>query len=150
MSPDNPIFLMDSFALLAYLNDEPGRARVKEVLKSAEQGFCRVMLCVINFGEVLYMTERHRGLAMAQSVQALIESMPIIILEATRNLVLDAAHIKANHAISYADAFAVAAAIAKSAVILTGDPEFETVKSIVTVEWLEKTTRYPSTSSGQA
>lgn len=139
MSPNSPAFLLDSFALLAYLNDEPGRARVKEVLKSAEQGLCRVLLCMINFGEVLYATERRRGFATAQSVQALIESMPIAILDATRNLVLDAAHIKANHAISYADAFAVASAIRERAVILTGDPEFEGVEALVTVEWLEKT-----------
>ena len=138
MSPNNPAFVLDSFALLAYLNDEPGRARVKEVLRSAEQGLCRVSLCMINFGEVLYMTERRRGLATAQSVQSLIESMPISILETTRNLVLDAAHIKANHAISYADAFAAAAALQEGAVILTGDPEFEAVQSIVTVDWLEK------------
>jgi len=140
VSPDSPAFLLDSFALLAYLNDEPGRARVKEALKSAEQGFCRVLLCMINFGEALYTTERRRGVATAQSVQALIESMPIAILDVTRNLVLDAAHIKANHAISYADAFAVASAIREEAVILTGDPEFEAVESLVTIEWLEKTT----------
>jgi ribonuclease VapC len=138
VSPNSPVFLLDSFALLAYLNDEPGRARVKEVLRSAEQGLCRVLLCMINFGEVLYTTERRRGFAMAQNVQALIESLPIAILDTTRNLVLDAAHIKANHAISYADAFAVAAAMREGAVILTGDPEFEVVESLVTVEWLEK------------
>ncbi|MCJ7434901.1 MAG: type II toxin-antitoxin system VapC family toxin [Anaerolineales bacterium] len=138
MSRNNPVFVLDSFALLAYLNDEPGRARVKEVLRLAEQGLCRVLLCMINFGEVLYTTERRRGLATAQSVQSLIESMPISILDTTRNLVLDAAHIKANHALSYADAFAVAAALRESAIILTGDPEFASVESIVTVEWLEK------------
>jgi len=131
--------MLDSFALLAYLNGEPGLARVKEVLKSAERGTCRVFLCMINFGEVLYTTERRRGFAIAQSVQSLIESMPITILDATRNLILDAAHIKANHALSYADAFAVAAAVRESATILTGDPEFETVESLVKIEWLEQT-----------
>jgi len=129
--------VLDSFALLAYLNDEPGGARVKKVLRSAEQGRHRVLLCMINFGEVLYTIERRRGFATAQSVQSLIESMPITLLNATRNLVLDAAHIKANHAISYADAFVVAAAVQEDAVILTGDPEFQTVESIVTVEWLD-------------
>jgi len=138
VSRNNPTFVLDSFALLAYLNDEPGRVRVKEVLRLAEQGLCRVLLCMINFGEVLYTTERRRGFATAQSVQSLIESMPITLLDVTRNLVLDAAHIKANHALSYADAFSVASAIRESAVVLTGDPEFEAVESIVTVEWLEK------------
>ena len=38
---------------------------------------------------------------------------------------LAAAHIKAGHALSYADAFAVAVAQELDAVMLTGDPEFE-------------------------
>ncbi len=130
--------MLDSFAILAYLNDEPGGGRVKEVLNLAEQGLGRVLLCIINFGEVLYMTERRRGFAAAQGVQALIESMPVIILDATRNLVLDAAHIKATHALSYADAFVVAAAMHEQAVVLTGDPEFESVEDLVKVEWLGK------------
>ena len=140
MSRNNPTFVLDSFALLAYLNGEPGRARVKEVLKSAEQGAGRVFLCMINFGEVLYTTERRRGFATAQGVQSLIESMPITIVEATRTFVLEAAHIKANHALSHADAFAVASALRENAIVLTGDPEFGAVESIVTVEWLEKAT----------
>lgn len=54
------------------------------------------------------------------------------------NYVLDAAHIKAHHPISYADAFAVALAVRESAIVLTGDPEFEAVKTLVEVEWLGK------------
>ena len=41
----------------------------------------------------------------------------------TPERVLEAAAIKAQHAVSYADAFAVATAGAHSAVLVTGDPE---------------------------
>jgi ribonuclease VapC len=57
-------------------------------------------------------------------------------VEATHELILDAAHIKAGHALSYADAFAVATAIREGASILTGDPEYKTVEDLVRVEWL--------------
>jgi ribonuclease VapC len=50
---------------------------------------------------------------------------------------LDAAHIKALHAISYADAFAVASAILASAIILTGDPEYQSVEDLVNIDWLQ-------------
>jgi len=46
--------------------------------------------------------------------------------------------INANHALSYADAFAVAAAMREQAVMLTGDPEFESAEDLVEVEWLKK------------
>ena len=138
MNPDKAIFILDSYALMAYLGDEPGRARLEELLSAAKDGHCTLLLCMIKFGEILNITERRRGLVMAQSVQALIEDLPIEILDVSRNLILDAAHIKAQHTLSYADAFVVAAAQRKGGTILTGDPEFQTVEELVAVEWLEK------------
>jgi len=87
---------------------------------------------------VLYQVERLHGFYAAQRTLVLAESLPISLLDATRELVLDAAHIKANHALSYADAFAVAAAQRQNATILTGDPEFQTVESLSIIEWLPK------------
>lgn len=132
----NPVYVLDSFALLAFLNAEPGKERVIEILSLAQKSNCDALLCAINFGEILYIIERRRGLVKAQQVQALIESLPIKSIEATRDLVLDAAHIKANHAISYADAFVVALAVRENAIVITGDPEFENVEQMVKVEWL--------------
>ena len=138
MSPNKPVYLLDSFALLAYLNDEPGKTRVQELLSLAEDRKCRLVMCLVNLGEVLYITERERGLPLAQSVLALVESLPMELLDASRDLVLDAAHVKAHHALSYADAFAVAAAMREGAIVLTGDPEFETVEDLIKVEWLKE------------
>ncbi len=130
------VYVLDSFAILAYLNDEPGQKRVREVLTQAQAARARLLLCTINLGEVLYITERQRGLVMAQRVQALLESLPLTLVDAGRGLVLEAAHIKASHSISYADAFVVALSRWENAVILTGDPEFESVKELAVIEWL--------------
>jgi predicted nucleic acid-binding protein len=133
---NRPAFLLDSFALLAYLNDEPGRERVQEILELAKNHKCFLVMSLINLGEVLYISERARGLPAAQTVQALVESLPLELLDVGRDLILDAAHIKAHHSISYADAFAVATAIRESATILTGDSEYHSVEDIAKVEWL--------------
>ena len=130
------MFVLDSYALLAYLGAEPGWERVKDLLIQTQNESCILKLCTINMGEVLYMTERRRGLEKAQEVQALIVSLPIAIVDAARNLVLDAAHIKANYALPYADAFVVALAQKENGIILTGDPEFQSVAEIVHIEWL--------------
>ena len=137
MSPNKPIYLLDSFALLAYLNDEAGKARVQALLSLAEERKCRLVMCLVNLGEVLYIVERKKGLPPAQSVLALVESLPVELLDANRDLILDAAHIKAHHSLSYADAFAVASAIREQATVLTGDPEFEFVADLIKVEWLK-------------
>jgi predicted nucleic acid-binding protein len=135
---NSPVYLLDSFALLSYLNAEPGKARVQELLMLAQNDKCRLLMCLVNLGEVLYIVERERGLAMAQSVLALVESLPLELVEASRDLILDAAHLKALNPLSYADAFAAAAAVRENAILLTGDPEFEAVEQVVKVEWLEK------------
>jgi predicted nucleic acid-binding protein len=135
---DQPTFVLDTFALLAYLRDEPAAAHIEKVLGTAGKEKCRLFVSIINLGEVLYIIERRGGISKAQDVLALIRQLPIEILSADEQAVFSAAHIKASYALSYADAFAVAAAIHKNATILTGDPEFATVESIVTVEWLEK------------
>jgi predicted nucleic acid-binding protein len=121
---------------MAYLGDEPGRDRIEELPEESKAKHCTLLLCMINLGEVLYMTERRRGLVTAQSVQGLIESLPIIIENTSRNLALEAAHIKAQYPISYADAFVVSLAQREVAIILTGDSEFQTVKDLVSIEWL--------------
>ena len=131
-------YVLDSFAMLAHLGDEAGAARVRAVLRAARLDRAEVFLSTINLGELVYITERERGLVQAQIVLNAVEQLPVQILEATRERVLAAAHIKATHAISYADAFVVAAAREMGATILTGDPEFRTVEALVSVEWLAR------------
>lgn len=133
-----PIYVLDSFALLAYLGGEAGMPRVRDVLSEASLGGCRVLLSLINLGEVMYIIERESGLPQAQAVLAAIEQLPIEVLPATQDAVLAAAHLKAHYRIAYADAFAVAAAQASGGKVLSGDPEFAAVQGIVPVEWLER------------
>jgi predicted nucleic acid-binding protein len=136
VSEARPVYLLDSFALLAYLNNERGKLRVEAIMEQAEKRQCRILMCMINLGEVLYTVERRRGFGAAQKTLMLSQSLPIKILEVTNDLVLEAAHIKASHPLSYADAFVAATAIHHKAIVLTGDPEFESVETLVTVEWL--------------
>ena len=68
----------------------------------------------------------------------LLEQLPIEILSADREMVLDAAHIKANYPLAYADAFSVAASLHTGGVVITGDPEFAHVSELIPVEMLTR------------
>ncbi len=113
-------------------------ARVKEVLADSAQGLCRTYLSLINLGEVLYIIERKASAQRAVKALGAIEQLPIHVLPVSRAAVLAAAHVKALYFLSYADAFAVAAAMELGAAIVTGDPEFQAVEGIARVEWLSK------------
>ncbi len=132
-------FILDSFALLAHFEDEPGGRRIKAILAQAAKQRAKILLSLINYGEVVYITEREQGIRAAQQVISAIDRLPITIVEADRRLTLAAAHIKAHHAVSYADAFAIALAQEHQATLLTADPEFRTVESLVLIEWLPTT-----------
>ena len=135
--PESTAFVLDSFALLAYLQDEPVASHIEKLLENAGKAKCRLFLSMINLGELLYITERRGGVAKAQDTLALIRQLPIEVLAVDEQTVFAAAHLKASHAISYADCFAVVAAMQENAVIITGDPEFQSVETIVKVEWLQ-------------
>lgn len=136
MSESNEDYVLDSFALLAFLQGEKGMTRVQSVLMDVEKGTGKVYFSVINLGEVVYIVEREKGMVIAQEVLAAIEQLPIDILPASRETVLEAAHIKANYSIAYADAFTIVAAMAKRGIIITGDPEFKSVEALVKIEWI--------------
>jgi len=129
-------YVLDSFAVLAYLEDETGAGRVSAVLESARQNRASVWMSIVNYGEVVYITEREQGLFAAQRAIAAMDQLPMSVVDADRKLTLSAARVKAHHGISYADAFAIALAQAKQAAVLTGDPEFRKVETLVAIDWL--------------
>lgn len=130
------IYVLDTFALLAYLQDEAGSARVTELLRLASQQKARLLLTLINFGEAIYITERRRGLGGAMDIIRSVEELPVEQVEVRRELVFAAAHIKASNRLSYADAFAAALAMREKAILVTGDREFEPLVGLVQIEWL--------------
>ena len=134
------IYVLDSCALLAYLGAEEGQRTVQELLKQAAEGSAKLYLTIINYGEVLYVVERERGLTAAQMTVAAIDQLPIEVVEADRELTFGAAHIKANYPLAYADCFAVALARDVEGVVVTSDPEFSAVAELVDVAWLPRGT----------
>lgn len=137
MKAEPPVYILDSYALLAYLGGETAAGRMEELLRQAEAGACRLLLPSVNLGEIAYIVERERGLEGAQRALAAIQQLPIEELPADRERVLAAAHVKANFPLSYADAFVVAAALEQEAAVVTGDPEIGRLAEVVAVEMLE-------------
>jgi ribonuclease VapC len=131
-------YVLDSYAIMAYLEAEHGGERICSLLEAAEKGSCRLFMCIINLGEVVYIVERERGLPKAQEILARIEELPIEIVDADRKLTLAAAHIKKGCPVAYADCFAAALSQVRNAILITGDPEFRKIETScdIAVEWL--------------
>jgi uncharacterized protein len=124
--------VFDSYALLAYLKGEKGQERLMSYLSSDE-----TVINSVNLGEVYYILARTQGIAQAQFfATTILPSLPIRCVTNGCADVMEAARIKAEFSLSYADCFAVATALKEQAPIVTGDPEFKKVENIVKVDWL--------------
>ena len=134
--PAPPRKLLDSYAILALLADEDGAERVAELLRHAIETDVPLLINEINVGEVYYIVGRHRSLTDAERALDHMRTLPLEVVANGFEDVLDAARVKATHAISYADAFAVATAARFGAGVVTGDREFEAVEELVEVEWI--------------
>jgi ribonuclease VapC len=129
-------YVLDSYALLAYFQAEPAGAKVKDLLKKVAAGDTLVFMSMINMGEIIYITGRKLGNNAAMDIYRDLLRLPIHLAEVTVDSVLAAANVKANYPISYADAFAVALAQQLNATVVTGDPEFKRVESLVHLLWI--------------
>jgi len=137
--PKHDTFVLDSYALIGYLEDEPFAQWFQQILLSARKKQCKLYLHAIQLGEVYYIILREQGKQIADLAYARIKDFPISLIETIdENLLLSAASIKASFPLSYADAFAAALAKIHDAVLLTGDPEFKILetKGIIKIKWL--------------
>jgi predicted nucleic acid-binding protein len=115
-------FTLDSWAVLRLLEGiDPAASRVQAVLDEPTEP----VMSWINLGEVYYIVRRDQGEDEAQQVVRELRARAELDLPSEQR-VLDAARLKADHRIAYADAFAAATAIAHDAKLLTGDPELLT------------------------
>ena len=128
--------VLDSFALVSFFHKEPGWEKVKEVFYRLSSENQQAILNVINWGEFYYIVKRRVGKTKAEETLALLEQLPVKIFSLDYDLVKEAADIKADHSVSYADAFCIATARRSEAEILTNDPEFKSVEHLVKVIWI--------------
>jgi predicted nucleic acid-binding protein len=123
--------------MLALLQKEnPAAEQMAELMRKAGQNEVQLAMSLINLGEVFYIFGRKNGAQAAEELLTTLQRLPIQILPAAEHSVFAAARYKMNNAISYADAFAVAAAKKRDAVLLTGDPELLSLTQEVQIEQL--------------
>jgi ribonuclease VapC len=130
--------VLDGWALMAFLKGESAAEEVGRHLERAADGKVRLMLCVVNWGEVYYGLIRAGGEQVAEVAMGQLATLPIEVVPVSDDLhlVREAAKLKAKYRMSYADCFAAALAKIKNAELVTGDPEFRQVQGDVRISWL--------------
>jgi ribonuclease VapC len=128
--------VLDSYAVLAFLEDEPGADMVRGLILKAEENNLKLLMSVVNLGEVWYAIARTYSTEKADQVIREIEGLAIEIVDVDWQITRQAAALKAKGRIAYADCFAAALAKQHKAELVTGDKEFKVLEGEIKVEWI--------------
>ena len=128
--------VLDSYALMAFFEDEPGADAVRALILKAEEDGVKLAMSVVNLGEVWYSIARTNSPETADQYIGEINGMAIEIVDADWQLTRQAAAFKVNGNISYADCFAAALAKSRKAELVTGDKEFKPLDSEIKISWI--------------
>ncbi len=124
--------LLDTSALMAFIEDEEGAEVIEQMLKREDTIVPWPALL-----EIYYITLREKGQAEANQRYALLRQLKVDMQwEMDEPTLLTAGQIKAKHRISLADAMIAAFAIRQGAVLVHKDPEFEALAGVLPMKAL--------------
>lgn len=136
MSRKLKAYVLDSWAVIAYFEDEPAGGQIADLIASAHEGGIPVYMSVVNVGEVWYITAREITEGDADTIVKEISDLRIQFVDADWELTLEAARFKSQHKMSYADCYAAALAKVKGGSLITGDNEFKGVEDQIKIQWV--------------
>jgi uncharacterized protein len=128
-------FVLDTSAMLALWNDEDGAATVEKILRE-KQDHRKIYISFMTFMECRYRVWKAMGRDAADEILRALSILPIIRIDVDDALLLVASELKAQYPISVADSWILATAIARNAILVHKDPEFEALSDRITMKRL--------------
>lgn len=123
-------YVLDTSALMAYLEAEEGFDRVENILSDEE-----VILPFISLMELYYISLQEQGQTIADQQYAAFRRYPVI-WQFDEQTTLTAARLKAANRISFADSLIAAIAIRYGAILIHKDPEYDELAGQLEMEAL--------------
>jgi ribonuclease VapC len=128
--------VLDSWAVIAYLEDEPAAEKVADLIADANDQEVPLLMTVVNAAEVWYIVTREASAADADASINQLHDLGVEFVDADWELAKAAGYFKSRHKMSFADCFAAALSKQRKAHLVTGDPEFKQIESELAINWL--------------
>jgi predicted nucleic acid-binding protein len=130
-------YVLDSSAILRYLDNDAGAERVAEIIKSHLAGRCAAMISALHWGEIAGITCKGHGKGAMEFVLSRLSAFGFEVIPADAERAVGASLIKLKRQISYVDAFGVElAAEARDRVFVTADFDFKPASRDAKIEFL--------------
>ena len=128
--------VLDSWAVIAYLEDAAAAEKVAEIIADAHEEQIPLLMTVVNAAEVWYIVARETSTAEAEASIKQLRDLGIRFVDADWELAKAAAYFKSRNKMSFADCFAAALAREEKAHLATGDREFKAIEQEISITWL--------------
>lgn len=125
------VFVLDTSAWIALDERESGAVEVEALLADAWLGRVEAHASFATLTELEYIRTQERDAAQAAELLAFAKAQPVHWHHSDDALCSEAAKLKADHKLSFADAFVAATAKRLDAVLVHKDPEFSSVGGAV-------------------
>ena len=131
------VFVLDSSAVLRFLDSEAGADRVEEILDLRMAQAAEIAISAVQWGEIAGKVRKRLGESGQVRILALLSRFQPIIVAATSDRAVRAAELKVDRRISYADAFALDVAMESTEhILVTADYDFKAVEDLARIEFL--------------
>lgn len=130
-------FVLDTSAILTLWNDEEDASIVEKIVRSPST----LLISFMTRMEAGYRIWKKAGRAASEEFLRYLDLLPLKQVDASDEILMLAMEIKATKALSNADSWIIATAVAAKAILVHKDPEFEQVKNIVRLQTLKYKSR---------
>lgn len=132
-------YALDASAIVRYLDNESGSARVAEIIKGHLNGQWNCVVSAVHWGEIAGVLYKAHGMTGLNLAMNRLVAFGLEIIPATAERAVKAGLIKVDRKIPYADAFGVELASEFSeGILVTADFDVKPAAKDVKIEFLSK------------
>jgi predicted nucleic acid-binding protein len=121
-------YFLDTSAFLALRDNEDGADTVADILRMALSKKANCLACFLTLMEIFYRVWKDEGEHEGRIAYEQVQSLPVVWIHESRELLEKAAEIKATHGLSLADSWIGACAILNDGILVHKDPEFDALQ----------------------
>jgi predicted nucleic acid-binding protein len=130
-------FVLDSSAVLRYLDREAGFGRVREIFRICASTDSVMLISAVQWGEIAAIRRRQYGQLEQVRVLRDLAQFDLQIVAANARRAVQAAGIRVDYKMGSADSYAVELTLdSPESVLVTADYDFKLVQDLIRIEFL--------------
>jgi len=131
------VFVLDSSAVLRFIDKEAGAERVREIFRTCAGGSDDASISAMQWGEVAGVLRRWSGVPAQNRILESLMQLALQVVPASAERAVRAAELRVDRKLAYADAFALDLAMdSVDHVLVTADYDFKGVADLARIEFL--------------